>query len=30
MAIFAVSRTVYSVVVVNGASSSGCLIWTAM
>ena len=30
MKIFAVSRTVYSVVVVKGASSRGCLIWTAM
>ena len=30
MKIFAVSRTAYSVVVVNGASSRGCLICTAM
>ena len=30
MKIFAASRTVYSVVVVKGASSRGCLIWTAM
>ena len=30
MKIFAVSRTAYSVVVVNGASKTGCLIWTAM
>ena len=30
MRIFTVSRTVYSVVVVKGASRWGCLIWTAM
>ena len=30
MKIFTVSRTAYSVVVVKGASSRGCLIWTAM
>src|SRR4029450_2452912 len=30
MKIFMVSRTAYSVVVVNVASRCGCLIWTAM